>query len=251
MNLIIFGPPGSGKGTYSSSLQERLWVVWISTGNIFREAAKENTEMGKKLIEIMTGGGLVPDEITVPIVKENIQRVGNKGFIIDGFPRTVRQAEILDTITKIDAVMNLLIPEEILVEKISARRMCSKCDGNYNLADIHRKIDSIEYVLPPILPKKNGICDKCGGKLYRRKDDEPEIIRKRLDVYTIQSKPVIEYYRKKVPFIDIHVNRPFPEIMERILEELKKINAVSEQSNPVLGHRNLGRMHAYGQDNDA
>jgi len=247
MNLIIFGPPGSGKGTYSSRLQERLGIVWISTGNIFREAARESTEMGRQLIEIMTGGVLVPDEITVPIVKENIQRVGNKGFIIDGFPRTVRQAEILDTITKIDAVINLLIPEEILVEKISARRICSKCDGNYNLADINRKIDSIEYVLPPILPKKEGICDKCGGQLYKRKDDEPEIIRKRLTVYNTQSKPVLEYYRKKVPFIDIHVNRPFPEIMKRILEELKKTKAVSEQQNPVPSHRNPGH---YKQEKD-
>lgn len=237
MNLIIFGPPGSGKGTYSSSLQERLGIVWISTGNIFREIAKEKTEMGKKLIEIMTGGDLVPDKITIPIVEENIQKLENKDFIIDGFPRTVHQAEVLDTITRIDAVINLLIPEEILVEKISARRICKKCDGNYNIADIHKRIDSIEYVLPAILPKKEGICNKCGGGLYRRKDDEPEIIRKRLAVYNVQSKPVIDYYRKRVPFIEIHVNRPFQEILQRILEGLKKLSTVSKQPHSVRDSR--------------
>lgn len=228
MNLIIFGPPGSGKGTYSSSLQERLGIVWISTGNIFREFAKEKTDLGNKVIEIMASGDLVPDEITIPIVEENIQRLGNKGFIIDGFPRTVHQAEVLDTITKIDAVINLLVPEEILVDKISARRICKECDGIYNIADIHKKIDSIEYVLPAILPEKKGICDKCGGELYLRKDDAPETIRKRLTVYNIQSRPVIRYYRKKVPFIEIHVNRPSQEIIERILEGLKKLSTVSK-----------------------
>lgn len=228
MNLIIFGPPGSGKGTYSSSLQERLEMVWISTGNIFREIAKEKTDMGKKITEIMARGGLVPDEITIPIVEEIIQRLGNKGFIIDGFPRTVHQAEVLDTITKIDAVINLLVPEEILVEKISARRICKKCGENYNIADVHKKIDSVEYVLPTILPKKKGICDKCGGELYPRKDDEPEIIRKRLTVYNIQSRPVIRYYRKKAPFLEIHVNRPPQEIIERTLEGLRKLGTVSK-----------------------
>ena len=122
-----------------------------------------------------------------------------------------------------DAVIHLILPEEILVQKLSARRTCQNCGNLYNVADIREQLGDVLYVLPPMLPKTSGICDRCGGKLVQRDDDKPDVIRERLRVYEEQSEPVIEYYRGKVPFVDIHVNRPPEEIVPRILSELGKL----------------------------
>ena len=231
MNLIIFGPPGSGKGTYSMRLQKPLNIVKISTGDIFRDAVKENTELGKKVATYLKEGKLVPDEIVTEVLKERLSKPDVKnGFILDGYPRTVNQAKSLEKIAKIDAIIKIIAPEEILIEKISARRICknTKCDGNYNIANIRKTIDGIEYILPPLLPKKPGICDKCGSELYQRDDDKPEVIKKRLEVYKKQSKPVIDYYKKKgnIPFVNIHMNRPPEIIVKKILDELKKLGLI-------------------------
>jgi adenylate kinase len=223
MKLIIFGPPGSGKGTYSSRLKEKFGLERIATGEIFRAAIKEGSVLGKMVESYVAKGELGPDEIAIEVVKKEIE--GKENFILDGFPRTIKQAEALELMAKIDAIILINCHDEILVEKISARRICSNpaCDGNYNIADIHKTIDGIEYILPPLLPKKDMVCDKCGSPLIQRKDDVPEVIKERLEVYKKQSLPVIEYYRKKkVPFVEVWMNRPPEEVVDKIIEGLKK-----------------------------
>jgi len=228
VNLIIFGPPGAGKGTYSFRLQRLIGITKISTGDIFREEVKKGTELGKKVKPYLDAGQLVPDEIVIEIVKEAIKKASPKGFILDGFPRTVEQAKALEKIAKIDAIINLIVPDEIIIEKMSARRICKNCGEIYNIADIHKVIDGVEYILPPMLPKNDMKCDRCGGELIQRDDDKPEVIKQRLEVYKKQSKPVLDYYRGKVPFIDIHVNRG-PEIMVKvIIDKLKEAGLIQE-----------------------
>lgn len=225
MNLIIFGPPGSGKGTYASRLEPILKIKRIATGDIFRDEMKKNTELGKKATQYYNKGELVPDSIVTDMLKKKLEELDKKDFILDGFPRTVEQAKALEKFVKIDAMINIIAHEEILIEKAKARRICSntRCDGNYNLADIKKTIDGVKYILPPLLPKKSGICDKCGSKLYQREDASEEFIKKRLKVYENQSKPVINYYKGKIPFINIYMNRPPEMIVKRILEEIKKL----------------------------
>jgi adenylate kinase len=225
MKLIIFGPPGSGKGTYSSKLKEIFGVEKIATGDIFREEIKKGSELGKKVEKYVKEGKLVPDEIVIEVVKEKIKNLEN--FILDGFPRTVNQAKELLKITKIDAIIKLNMHEEILVEKMLGRRICSnpKCDGNYNIANIHKVVEGIEYYLPALLPKNDMKCDKCGSPLIQREDDKEEIIRQRIKIYEEQTKPVLEFFKKetKIPIIEIWVNRPVEEIVNRLIEELKKL----------------------------
>jgi len=224
MKIMIFGPPGSGKGTYASRLSAHYGIPQISTGDLFRAEKAAGTPLGKQVAEYMSKGLLVPDDITTKVLKERVAKHDCKnGFILDGYPRTIDQAEALKKIAKMDAVINLIIPEKILVEKISARRICEKCGNIYNIADINKKIDGIEYILPPMSPKKAGVCDKCGGKIIQRADDKPEVVKDRLQVYEKQSKSLLEYYKGKIPFVDIHVIRG-PEIMVgKIVEKLDKM----------------------------
>jgi adenylate kinase len=228
MKLIIFGPPGSGKGTYSSRLKEKFGLEKISTGDIFREEIKKGSELGKKVEDYLKKGELVPDEIVIKVVKEKIKNLEN--FILDGFPRTVEQAKALDMMTKIDAIIKINAHEEILIEKISGRRICSnpKCDGNYNIANIHKIIDRVDYILPPLLPKEDMKCDKCSSPLIQRDDDRPEVLKERLRIYEEQSKPVVEYYRKKneIPFVEVWMNRPPEIVVEKIIEGLKNLGLV-------------------------
>ncbi|MCS7093608.1 MAG: nucleoside monophosphate kinase [Candidatus Aenigmarchaeota archaeon] len=228
MKLIIFGPPGSGKGTYSSKLKEKFGLEKISTGDIFREEIKKGSELGKKVEKYLREGKLVPDDIVIEVVIEKIKNL--EKFILDGFPRTVDQAKALDSMVNIDAIIKINAHPEILVEKISARRICSnpKCDGNYNVADIRKVIDGVEYILPPLLPKNDMKCDKCGSPLIQRDDDKPSVIMDRLKVYEEQTKPVIDYYlkKKKPPFIEIWMSRPPEQVVEKIVEGLRKLNLV-------------------------
>lgn len=223
MKFIIFGPPGAGKGTYSRRLHDRLGIAAISTGDIFRDAIANGTELGKKVESILKAGELVPDDMTNKIVKQRLQKPDcEKGFILDGYPRTIGQAEFLQRITKIDAILNLILPDEILIEKLSARRVCKKCGDIYNVADIDKEIDGVHYKLPPMLPKVEGKCDKCGNDIYQRSDDKVDVIKNRLDVYKKQSAPLIKFYKGKVQFVDIHVVRG-PQIMvDRIIKMLKE-----------------------------
>ncbi|MEM5820417.1 MAG: nucleoside monophosphate kinase [Candidatus Aenigmatarchaeota archaeon] len=222
MRLIIFGPPGSGKGTYSSILKEKLGIEKISTGDIFRAEVKKQSELGKKVENYLKQGLLVPDEIVIEIVKKIIDEKKDN-FILDGFPRTVNQAEWLINYIKIDAIIKINVHDEILIEKISGRRVCSNpnCDGNYNVVDIDKVIDGIHYKLPSILPKNDMICDKCGSKLIQRDDDKPEIIRERLKIYYQQTKPVEEYLRKKeIFFIEVWMNKEPKFVVEEIINKL-------------------------------
>lgn len=227
MKLIIFGPPGSGKGTYAQRVCPKLGIAKISTGDIFRSIAKGNDDFAKRIAKILESGQLVDDETAIKIFKERASQPDAKnGYMLDGFPRTIFQAKFLDSFNNLDAIINIIAPKEILIEKALARRICSnpKCDGNYNLADIRKTIDGVNYFLPPLLPKNDNVCDKCGSSLYHRNDDNKETIELRSEVYEKQSKPIIEHYKNKgTRFIDIHMNRPPEEIVERILDEIRKV----------------------------
>jgi len=224
MNLFIFGPPGSGKGTYASRLAPKLGITLIVMGDVFRKLLKEDTPIGREVKKIYDAGGLQSDELTIKIFKNEIEKPeAKKGFIVDGFPRTIEQAKTLIELVDADLIINLIMPEKILIEKITARRVCKNCGDIYNVADIHETIDGVEYILPPMNPKKAGICDKCSGELIQRNDDKPETVKERLKVYEKQSKPVIKYLKGKVKFLDIKVTRG-PEItVEKIVNEIKKM----------------------------
>lgn len=219
MKFVFLGPPGVGKGTYASRLAPKLGIAHISTGDIFREEAAEGTELGKKINMVMKKGDLVPDRIVIEAIKERVKKDDCKrGFILDGFPRTIEQAEALDKMFKIDMVLNISMPHDILIEKISARRVCRECGDIYNVADIHR--DGID--MPPMLPKVPGKCDKCGGELYQRPDDKPDVIKERLDNYNEQTKPLISYYKKKGLLHDFQARTGPEKVVPQLMELLGK-----------------------------
>ena len=169
---------------------------------MYRAEVAAGTPLGKLAETYMKRGQLVPDDVTIKMFKERVERSdAKKGFILDGFPRTMEQAHALEKIAHIDMVINFNIDEEIIIEKALARRICEKCGNIYNIADIKRG----HIRLPPLLPKKEGICDKCGGKLYQRSDDNYETIKDRQDTYVRQSAPLLEYYRNKKMVRDIAV----------------------------------------------
>lgn len=189
MNIILMGLPGAGKGTQASEIVKKYPIPHISTGDMFRKAIREETELGKKAKSFMDRGELVPDEVTVGIVKERLSEDdAKKGFLLDGFPRTIDQAEALNDIMsdlnrEIEAVINIEVPEEELMNRLTGRRICEKCGTTYHL------------VFNP--PKVEGVCDLDGGKLYQREDDNPETVSNRLKVNIKQSKPILEYYDQK------------------------------------------------------
>ena len=185
MNLILVGPPGAGKGTQGEILSKKLGIDTISTGVMLRTAIKEQTEVGKMAEQYINDGKLVPDDVIVAIVKERLSQPDcEKGFILDGFPRTVPQAEALTASgVKIDKVLSLEVDDSAIVERLSARRECTKCGAPY----------SVLYKKPQI----EGKCDKCGGDLIQRADDNPETIQNRLNVYHEQTEPIKAYYEEK------------------------------------------------------
>jgi adenylate kinase len=214
LKAIILGAPGAGKGTYASRLQEKLGIEVIATGDIFRELMKENSELGKKVRGYVEKGLLVPDEVVVEVLKHRLSKIPKgKGFILDGYPRTLEQAETLDNITKIDVILLLDTPDWIIIERLSTRRICRNCGTVYNIRFLK--------------PKVEGICDKCGGPVYQRSDDNPEVIKKRLQVYQEQTKPLLEYFKKKrIPFVTsttAALDQPPEPIVNRIIAELKKL----------------------------
>ena len=218
MNIIFFGPPGSGKGTYSTKLEPVLDIPHISTGDIFRAEISKQSDLGKKVERIVKTGGLVDDRTVMEIIKKRLmEKDCKKGFMFDGFPRTLEQTKEFEKIAKIDLVVNLVLADEIIIQKALARRVCEKCGDIYNIAHIKQgKID-----MPPLLPKKEGVCDKCGGKLMQRKDDNEQTIRERLELYKQQTEPLIEHYKKKKLIKDVPVVGG-PEIMvPRILDVIK------------------------------
>ena len=213
MRLVIFGPPGSGKGTYASRLQKKLGVDVVAMGDIFREIMKEESSLGRRVKGFVERGLLVPDDIVVEVLRQRlVTSLSRNGFILDGFPRTIEQAKALDKITKIDGVVLLTVPEWIIVERLSTRRICRNCGEVYN----------IRY----LKPKVEGICDKCGGPLYQRPDDTEKVIKERISVYERQTEPILQHYRsEKVPLVELKtekIDMPPEVAVEEIMRGLKK-----------------------------
>ncbi len=215
MNLILLGAPGAGKGTQAKMIAEKYGLAHIATGDILREAVAKGTKLGMKAKEYMDRGELVPDEIVIGIVRERFKEPDcQKGFILDGFPRTLPQAEALDKMLeelgmKVDAVINIAVPEEEVVRRIAYRRTCRKCGAVYHL------------IYAP--PKEDNRCDKCGGELYQREDDKEETVRERYRVYRERTEPLIEYYRKKGLLYEVDGTKSIEEVFKQIEEILEKI----------------------------
>jgi adenylate kinase len=206
-NFVFLGPQGSGKGTVIGKVKDRFRVPHISTGDMFREALKTGTEFGLKAKEYMNRGELVPDEVTCGMVKERIARSDcDQGFMLDGFPRNQAQAEALSKITTIDNAILLDVPEEISLKRLSGRRQCRECASIFHL----------EFVPP----KKEGVCDECGGELYQRDDDKPEAIKERLDTYRRETAPIIDYYQKTGVLTRVDGSAKVDEVAGQLLERL-------------------------------
>lgn len=216
MVIIMLGAPGTGKGTIASILTEKLGIPQVSTGDIFRKNIKEENELGKLAEKYISKGQLVPDDVTIEIVEERLkQKDVENGIILDGFPRTVYQAERLDEILekegkKVDIVINLTTPEEEIIERIVNRRVCSnqECKTVYNV------------LLNP--PKVDGICDKCGAELIQRKDDTPETVKARLSSYMEQTSPVVDYYEKQGKIYSALVSKSVNKLGKDVAEDVVK-----------------------------
>ena len=209
MNLILLGAPGAGKGTQAEILCDRLNIPTISTGNMIREAMKSGTEMGLKAKEYAENGKLVPDEVVIGIVDERLRQDDCKnGFILDGFPRTIPQAEALDRMgITIDRVVDINVPDEVITRRVSGRRACLDCGSTYH----------IETKKPQV----EGVCDRCGSTLVQRKDDLPETVQERLHVYHAQTEPLRDYYAAAGKLLVVDGQQGIQEIAEQTLELLK------------------------------
>lgn len=213
MRLIIMGPPGAGKGTQAAKIVDEFDIVHISTGDIFRQNIKDQTELGQQVQDILDKGQLVPDDITIQMVKNRLEEEDvQKGFLLDGFPRSLPQAEALDEILKeqgieLDRVLNIDVDPSILVDRISGRRVCS-CGASFHI------------VANP--PKEEDICDECGGELIQRADDNEETVKDRINVYETQTAPLIDYYEKKNLVFTVDGSQGIDEISKTLIDELKE-----------------------------
>ena len=209
MNLILLGAPGAGKGTQAEILCERLGIPTISTGNMIREALKSGTEMGLKAKAYIEAGQLVPDEVVIGIVRDRLQKDDCKdGFILDGFPRTIPQAEALDRMgITIDHVVDINVPDEVITRRVSGRRVCPGCGNSYHVET--KK------------PQQEGVCDRCGNTLVQRKDDEPKTVEERLRVYPEQTEPLRDYYAAAGKLLVMDGQQGIQEIAEQTLAKLK------------------------------
>jgi len=200
MKLIFLGPPGAGKGTLAAKAIDILGLPHISTGAIFRTAIADKTTLGLKVKAIIDAGKLVDDDTTIELVKERLAKPdAQKGYILDGFPRTIPQAEALAKFSQVDKVVNFDLPDSKVLERLGGRRVCRKCGFNFHM--IFNK------------PKNENVCDHCGGEVYTRDDDRPEAVQKRLEVYRAQTAPLVDFYRKKGLLVDIDASPMVDEIV--------------------------------------
>ncbi len=212
LNIVLLGPPGAGKGTQAEYIINKYGIPQISTGDIFRANIKNGTELGKKAKEYMDRGDLVPDELVVDLVKDRLQQEDCKdGFMLDGFPRTVFQAEKLDEMMKefnrsIDHVLNIDVAPASLVRRIAGRRVCKACGATYNVNSKPTKVE--------------GVCDKCSGEVYQRPDDTEETVKNRIDVYFDQTAPLIDYYTKAEVLSTINGSQPSDDVFADIVAVL-------------------------------
>ncbi|MBN1298912.1 MAG: adenylate kinase [Actinobacteria bacterium] len=208
MRLVLLGAPGAGKGTQAKRIASKYNIAHISTGDLLRDEVKKNTQLGIRANEYMEQGTLVPDELIIEMIKRILENDSSKtGFLMDGFPRTLNQAEKFDKMLKglglsIDKVINLHVDEEKLVKRLAARRVCQSCNKIFSLANYDGSPE---------------ICPYCGGKLYKRKDDQEDVIKQRLKVYEKQTKPLIDYYKKNGLLDDVDGDGSEDKVMERIL----------------------------------
>ena len=214
MQLILMGAPGAGKGTQAAKLVKKFSIPQISTGDMFRAAVKEGTELGKQAKACMDAGKLVPDEVTIGIVRERLAKDDCKnGFILDGFPRTVEQADALTKILdelgkKLSRVLNIHVPSEDLIERAVGRRICKNCGATY-----HVKFH----------PPKSDTCDECGGQLYQRADDNVETMTNRLSVYEASTRPLIDYYKRAGIYTEIDGRQPIDKVTEDLVNVFSSV----------------------------
>ena len=212
MKIIMLGAPGAGKGTQAKQIADKYGIPHISTGDIFRANLKQGTELGKKAKEYMDQGLLVPDELTCDLVMDRIgQEDCKNGFVLDGFPRTIPQAEALDKALanineKMDYAVDVDVPYENIVNRMSGRRACINCGATYHIVSIPTKVE--------------GICDRCGEKVVLRDDDQPETVKKRLNVYHEQTQPLIDYYKKQDILRTVDGTQPMEQVFGAIVEIL-------------------------------
>lgn len=205
MKIILLGPPGIGKGTIAKMISAKYMIPQISTGDLLRENIAKGTSLGKEAKKYMDAGQLVPDELVIDMLDERLKKEDcKKGFILDGFPRTIPQAEALDKIgVKIEIVINFIASERTIVKRLSGRRTCKKCNHIYHVENIPSK--------------KSGICDKCGGELYQRDDDKPDVIKQRLKTYNELTAPLIAHYSSKDLLEEINAEKTPEEIFENVV----------------------------------
>jgi len=217
MNLVLMGLPGAGKGTQAEKIVEKYSIPHISTGDMFRAAIKESTELGLQAKSFMDQGNLVPDEVTIGIVRERLSKEDcAEGFLLDGFPRTVAQAEALENILsdlnkKIDYVINIDVDQEFLMERLTGRRICKSCGSTYHL------------VFNP--PTKDDVCDRCGGELYQRADDNAETVQNRLEVNQKQTKPLLDSYEGKGYLRNINGQQDIRKVFDDLDQLLRSLHA--------------------------
>ncbi len=208
MKIIMLGAPGAGKGTQAKMISDKYGIPHISTGDIFRANIKNGTELGKKAKTYMDQGLLVPDELVVDLVVDRVaQDDCEKGYVLDGFPRTIPQAEALDAAlaklgSKVDYAVNVEVPDENIITRMSGRRACVSCGATYHIVHIPTKVE--------------GICDRCGAKLILRDDDKPETVKKRLAVYHEQTQPLIDYYTKQNVLVEVDGTKDMEEVFAAI-----------------------------------